>query len=204
MFSKNIKYLRTQRNMLQSDLAEALGYKSKATICRWENGETYPRARQQEQLSKLFDVSIDDLMHADLQRPTKAPSAVRIPILGRVPAGIPIEAITDVEGWEEIPQAMTTGGREYFALRVTGDSMIPKYVDGDIIIVRIQPDCDSGQDCVAYVNGYDATLKRIIKREGLVILQPINPKYEPLIYAADDPVNPVTIAGVVVEIRRKV
>ena len=119
-----------------------------------------------------------------------------------VPAGVPLEAIEDIIDTEEIPAEWTTGGREYFGLRVKGDSMYPKYMDGDIIIVRKQDTCDSGQDCVVYVNGYDATLKQVkLLPDGGVRLQPLNPSYAPKTYYEGD--ETITIAGVVVEIRRK-
>ena len=128
----------------------------------------------------------------------------RIKVFGTVPAGIPIEAIEDVVDWEDIPNDWISGGQEYFGLKVKGDSMYPKYLDGDTIIVRKQSDCESGQDCVVYVNGYDATLKKVVKKPDCIILQPLNPTYDPKVYDYNDESNPVTIAGVVVEIRRTV
>jgi len=130
--------------------------------------------------------------------------AFRVPVFGTVPAGIPIEAIEDIFDYEEIPREMTAGGREYFGLRVKGDSMEPEYRDGDTILIIKQNDCDNGQIAVIYVNGFDATLKRVVKTEDSIILQPLNPAYDPMVYRLDDPDNPVTILGVVVEIRRKV
>ena len=82
--------------------------------------------------------------------------------------------------------------------------MFPKYLDGDIIVVREESDCESGQDCIVYVDGYDATLKKVIKKADHIILQPLNPEYEPIMYKYNDEEHPVNIAGVVVEIRRKV
>ena len=128
----------------------------------------------------------------------------RIKVFGTVPAGIPIEAIEDVVDWEDIPNDWISGGQEYFGLKVKGDSMYPKYLDGDTIIVRKQSDCESGQDCVVYVNGYDATLKKVVKKPDCIILQPLNPTYDPKVYDYNDESNPVTIAGVVIEIRRTV
>lgn len=127
------------------------------------------------------------------------PKARRINVYGRIPAGMPIESITDIVDWEEIP---ADWHGEYIALQVKGDSMEPEYRDSDVIIVRVQPDCESGQDCALYVNGYDATLKRVIKRPDHIMLQPLNHAYEPKTYAYGDP-NGVTILGVVVEMRRR-
>ena len=70
-------------------------------------------------------------------------SSVRIPVLGRVAAGVPIDAIEDVLDWEEIPEAMAATG-EFFGLKIKGDSMQPRIAEGDVVIVRSQPDAESG------------------------------------------------------------
>lgn len=128
--------------------------------------------------------------------------AIRVPVLGRVPAGIPLEAIQEVIDYEEIPAEMGRGGAEYFGLLVKGDSMYPRYLEGDVIIVRKQSTCESGQDCVVYVNGYDATLKTVfLLDDGGIKLQPFNHLYPPKTYYPGD--EPIAIAGVVVELRRK-
>ena len=200
MFAKNLKYLREAHNMTQSDLADKMGFKSTSTVGKWETGENKPRYEGMIKLAQIFNVPVDRLMYEDLQKkPESNSGAVRIKVYGSVPAGIPIEAIEDVIGFEDIPAEWTAGGREYFALKVVGDSMAPKYLNGDTVICRKQSCCENGQDCVVYVNGYDATLKRVIKKNGVIVLQPLNPMYETKIYTDD-----VHIAGCVVEIRRLV
>ena len=90
---------------------------------------------------------------------------------------------------------------------VQGDSMLPKFEDGDTIILRKTDQCESGQICAVYVNGYNATLKKVIitDQPAQIILQPLNADYDPMVYDYD-PANPdyVKICGVVVEIRRSV
>ncbi len=78
--------------------------------------------------------------------------------------------------------------------------MYPKYLEGDTVIIQLQQDCDSGQDCACYVNGYEATLKTVKKEEGKIELKPINPNYPPKTYKHP---GEVTILGVVKELRRK-
>ena len=134
---------------------------------------------------------------------TDQSSPVRIPVLGSVPAGIPLEAVEDIVDWEDIPREWTKGGKEYFGLKIHGDSMYPKYMEGDTIILRKADDCESGDECVVYVNGYDATFKKVIKKSDHIILQPLNGAYEPMMIDNNDQDNPVKIAGVVVELRRK-
>lgn len=127
----------------------------------------------------------------------------RIPIYGTIPAGIPVAAIQDIEGYEEIDPSMLRGGKRYFGLKVKGNSMYPMFLEGDTIIVNQQPDCESGQICAVRVNGDDATLKKVIKQGVTTVLQPLNPEYEPMFFvgSADEP--SLEIMGVVVEIRRK-
>ncbi len=101
---------------------------------------------------------------------------------------------------------MTAGGKEYFGLRVHGDSMYPEYLDGDTVIVRRQPCCDNGDICVVYVNGYEATLKQVkLLEDGGLSLIPRNPTYAPRTFTPAEIADlPVAICGVVVELRRKV
>ncbi|OUN13775.1 LexA family protein [Flavonifractor sp. An91] len=135
-----------------------------------------------------------------------SPSGVRIPVLGTIPAGIPLDAIEDILDWEEIPAAWTTGDRQYFGLRVRGDSMYPRYLDGDTVILQKETTCESGDDCAVLVNGAEATLKQVmIKGDGSLELRPANPAYPPRTYSpAEIESIPVQIIGVVVELRRKI
>lgn len=127
----------------------------------------------------------------------------RIPVYGTIPAGIPIAAIQDIENYEEIDSSMLRGGKQYFGLKVKGSSMYPMFMEGDTIIVRQQPDCESGQVCAVRVNGDDATLKKVIKQGGTTILQPLNPDYEPMFFVGASEEPSLEIMGTVVEIRRK-
>ena len=127
----------------------------------------------------------------------------RIPVLGRIPAGIPVEMVQDVIDYEDISEDMLRGGKEYFALKVNGDSMYPEYLNGDVLIVLKQNDCESGQDCVVAVNGDDATFKRVYKLNGGITLQPLNNSFMPTFYSNQDIASkPVRILGVVKQIRR--
>lgn len=159
-----------------------------------------------DRILSAADIEIRDSFEATMKALGKvldiSTPQTRIKVLGSVPAGIPIEAIEDIVDWEEIPREWTLSGKEYFGLKVKGDSMSPEYLDGDTIILQKTNDCESGDDCVVYVNGYDATFKRVIKKTDHIILQPINSTYEPIMceYTGD---NSVQIAGVVVELRRK-
>lgn len=138
------------------------------------------------------------------ESPTRHAKGVRIPVLGRVAAGIPIEAVTDVEDWEEIPETMAKNG-EYFALRIQGDSMLPEIRQGDIVIVQKQPCVESGEIAIVLVNGNDATCKKIQKQEGGITLIGYNTAvYSPTFYTKKQIENlPVRVLGKVIEVRRK-
>lgn len=201
IFSKNLnKYMQLNRKN-QIDIINDLGF-NKSAVSTWCNGTRLPRMDKVDALARYFHINRSDLIEEHNDQP--APNPNRIPVLGSVPAGVPIEAIEDIVDWEDIPMDWLRGGQEYFGLKVKGDSMYPKYLENDTVIVRKQDDCESGQDCVVYVNGYDATLKKVVKKPDCIILQPLNPVYDPKIYDYNDEENPVIIAGVVVEIRRSV
>lgn len=125
-------------------------------------------------------------------------------VYGTIPAGTPIECIEDIIDTEEIPADMLKGGKEYFGLRVKGDSMFPEYLDGDTLILLKQDTCENGDDCVVMVNGQDGTFKRVFKNENGIILQPLNNAYSPISYSNKEIEElPVKILGKVVELRRK-
>lgn len=201
IFSKNLNKYMQLNNKNQIDIINDLGF-NKSSVSTWCNGTRLPRMDKVDALARYFNINRSDLIeeHNDFH----APKPNRIPVLGSVPAGLPIEAIEDIVDWEDIPMDWLRGGQEYFGLKIKGDSMYPKYLENDTVIVRKQGDCESGQDCVVYVNGYDATLKKVVKKPDCIILQPLNPVYDPKIYDYNDEENPVIIAGVVVEIRRSV
>ncbi len=129
---------------------------------------------------------------------------VRIPVLGRVVAGIPLEAIEEIEDYEEIPRKMAASG-EFFALKIKGRSMEPKLTEGDIVIVRKQEDVDSGDTAIVLVNGDEATVKQIKKTEAGIMLIGFNVEvYQPHFYSNEQiEALPVRIIGKVVESRHK-
>lgn len=196
---RNLKAARKAKGLTQIEVADLIGL-SQSAYSYWENGKARIDNESLAKLSSLFGVSVDYLLGKD-----DFPDAVRIPVFSRVAAGIPIEAIEDIVDWEEIPRALCSGERQYFALRVSGDSMWPDYLQDDTVIVRRQDTCESGDDCVVYVNSTDATLKQVkLGNHGELTLIPRNQSYPPRTFTAQEVTElPVTIAGVVVEMRRK-
>lgn len=187
----------------RSDICKDLGF-AYTTFTSWETGVNYPRIDKIEMMADYFHIEKSDLIEDKTDKPSSPTKGIRIPVLGKVAAGIPIEAITDIEDWEEIPQSMAKTG-EYFALKIAGKSMEPRMMDGDVVIVRRQSDVDSGDIAVVLVNGNDATVKQISKSDAGLTLIGWNPSvYTPRTYNKKECKElPVTILGKVVEIRGK-
>ena len=162
-------------------------------------------------IAKAMNMSIDELLKIidddqEFQINEESPKAnpTLVLVYGTIPAGIPMEMIEDILGTEEISPDMLKGGKEYFGLRIKGDSMNPEYRNNDTLIIEKTQDVENGQDAIIMINGDDATFKRVFKDENGIILQPLNPSYSPLVFTNEDIKNkPVKIIGRVVEIRRK-
>lgn len=198
---KNILYtLRKERGLTQEKVAQYLNTVH-SSYNRMENNDIDRISPDYLiKLSKLYNVSIDYLLG---QEQTKREKGIAIPVLGIIPAGIPIEAIEDIIDYEEIPQEMAKTG-EFFGLKVKGDSMAPRIQNGDVVIVRKQDGCETGDVCVVMVNGFDATLKQVKKDYNGITLVPFNDEYKPMFYSNKDIQElPVKILGKVVELRGK-
>ena len=217
MYMTNIelgKYLRNVR--------ESLGYStydvnklcdiSPSYLSLFETGKRKPSAVVLRKLAPIYNLDYLDLYekagYLDLAESEKlsnntSNSAV-VFVYGTIPAGIPMECIEDIIDTEEISADMLKGDKQYFGLKIKGNSMEPEYLDGDTIILEKTEDCESGDDAVVMVNGDDGTFKRVFKNDNGIILQPLNPAYAPLVFTNEDIEKlPVRILGVVVEIRRK-
>lgn len=197
-FSIMLRSFREREGLSQTDLAKLLGV-SKQSISMYELGKREPDFVTEERIADILGVDLDTLRGRD----SSGKDSVKLKVLGRVAAGIPIEMITDIVDEEEISAQMASVG-EYFALRIKGKSMEPVINDGDNVIVKKQPDVDSGDIAIVTVNGEDATCKMVKKTAAGVILMPKNPSFEPLFFTNEEVVSkPVTILGKVVELRRK-
>lgn len=199
---ENIKQARMKAQISQDELAKRLGYKSRSTIAKIESGENDLTQKKVAAFAKALNVSIDFLMDGNGNENNS--QGVRIPVLGRIVAGIPLEAIEEIEDYEEIPRKMAASG-EFFALKIKGHSMEPKLTEGDIVIVRKQEDVDSGDTAIVLVNGDEATVKQIKKTETGIMLIGFNVEvYQPHFYSNEQiEALPVRIIGKVVESRHK-
>ena len=112
--------------------------------------------------------------------------AMELPVMGRIAAGVPIEAISEVSHHVAVPGSMLSGKGQHYALEVKGDSMIEAGInDGDIVVIREQSTADNGDIVVALVEGEEATLKRLRKKGGSIALEPANRAYETRIFGPD-------------------
>lgn len=197
-----LKALRKERNLRGEDVAKAVGVKP-TTYVRWETGTNSPN-RKLIALAKFFNVSTDYLMTGAESLKDEKRNIVRVPVLGRVAAGIPIDAIQEIEGWEEMYKPGAKEG-EYFALHIKGSSMEPRMREGDIVIVRRTEAFENGDTCIVLVNGNEATCKIVQKQEnGITLIGYNTAVYPPHFYSSEEVVNlPVKIIGVVVEFRGK-
>ena len=199
MFSQELKRLRKVSKLTQQQLADKLDL-SKSTISMYENGNREPDFETEELIADFFNVDINTLRGVEKSNTHKG---VMIPVLGYVRAGIPIEAVQEILDYEEISESAAASG-EHFALRITGDSMEPKFSDGDVVIVRKQTQVDNGQIAVVLVNGNDATVKKFYRTDNGIKLVSTNPTYDPFFFTPSE-VNslPVQVIGRVVELRAK-
>nr|DAP74680.1 MAG TPA: Repressor protein CI [Caudoviricetes sp.] len=178
-------------------------------LSQYVNGKVEPRQSKLYILGQALKVNEAWLMGYDVPMHQKgivepnSSSQIKVPVLGTVRAGLPMEAVENILDYEEISEDMARQG-DYFALQIKGDSMEPRIKEGDVVIVRKQPDVESGEVAIVLVNGDEATIKKVQKFNGGINLVPSNPAYEVKTYSNDDIESlPVSIIGKVVELRAK-
>ena len=208
---ERVKEIRNKLDMSQVDFATKINV-SKQTLYKYENNLiTNIPSDKIEAVAKLGHVSPTYLMGWNIsENPISSDKnnniniksiskGVKINVLGRVAAGLPIEAVENIIDTEEIAK---TG--DFFGLLIRGDSMTPSICNGDIVIVRQQDDAESNEVVIATINGTDAVCKRLRKYKDGIELLSNNPSYEPLNFSNEEIADkPVKILGKVVELRRK-
>lgn len=206
-FSQRLIELRENRGLKQEQLASAIG-KSKSLICMYESGKRCPPYEVQELLADYFNVSLDYLMGRDdvysviVKSTTQL--AHKIPVYGKVAAGIPLEMVEDIIDYEEIP-AKWGDPSDYFCLQIEGNSMEPRIANGDVVVVKKQADADTGDVVIFSVNGERASCKRLRKMDDGLMFIPFNSNgHDPKMFLWDEVKElPVQILGKVVELRAK-
>ena len=205
--AQNIKRYMRKKNISRRELCDALGFNYN-TLADWLHARKYPRIDKIEMMANYFGISKADLVEQyseDSANRIGALDMIKIPVLGSVVAGDPREAIQEADEFMYIPSLDHRRSEDYFALRVFGESMEPNLMDGDIAIVRIQPDVDSGQVAVVLIDNQDSTVKRVFKSQDGITLVADNPAvFSPRFFSNEDCLSlPVLILGRVISIQRE-
>ena len=203
-----IKELRKQKGVTLEKLASVLNL-APSTISQYETNKRQASYETLVAIAKYFNVTVDYLLgitpqpSIDLTRKSLSSNKIKIPVVGEIRAGLPTFADENIIDYEEVPEEMVKDG-EYFGLKVKGDSMLPRIVEGDVVIVRKQNTADNGDICVVLVNGDSATLKKVKFADNGIMLIPNNQLYETMFYSKKEIQDlPVEIVGKVVELRGK-
>jgi repressor LexA len=191
---QRIAALRGKFGWTQEDIAKKLNVR-RQTVSGWERDERALKDDTLQKLADIFEVSVDYIMgrtsvpipiddvtpNALISGAWPLSSVVRIPVLGQIQAGEPFLAETNIDGWEEVPSDTVRDG-DYFFLRVKGDSMRDARIEeGDLVLVRQQPDVEDGEIAVVMVGVDEACLRRVKKQNGHLVLWSANPHYPPLV-----------------------
>lgn len=201
MFGNVLKNLRMSKGLSQEELSNKFGV-STSTIGMYETNKREPNFDLLKEFANFFNVSTDYLLE-QIKKDDLDSEIKQIPLLGKIQAGEPTTMFLDIIDYIDIPADMARGNKELFALKTTGKSMEPNFIEGDILIFEKTENCENGQFCAVAVNGDDATFKKVTKTDTGIMLQPLNPAFETKFYTNDQIDSlPVTIIGVLKQIRR--
>lgn len=213
-FSTNLKKIREEKGLSQNKLGNMVGV-NQTTIARWENKEIAPSIDNVEELANALNIPLPDLLGKDLRFDNATLvdvdfDTIQIPVLGTIKAGIAIEAQQDILEYIDIPKNWLKGGKSFYGLRISGDSMFPKYNERDIVIFEHTEDYTiaNNKDCAVMVNGYDATFKNVTINDNGITLVPLNLNnsdgYQPTFYNKEEVEKlPVKIIGIAREKRSR-
>lgn len=198
-----LEELRKAKGITMKETALQLGMPY-TTYVSYEKGQREPNSDVLIKFADFYDTTVDFILgvEKDIDIPA-ATTGVMIPVLGYVRAGVPMTAVENIVDYEEISKDDAAKG-EHFGLVVKGDSMEPRFAEGDVVIVRKQETVENGEIAVVLVNGDDATVKKFYRSDNGIKLVSTNPTYDPFFFTPDE-VNslPVQVIGRVVELRAK-
>lgn len=195
MFADRIKTLRGEVGISQTELGRELDVRQ-STVAMWESGKNTPSYDMLTRIAEFFSVEVSSLL-GEKQR------IVKIPVLGRVQAGLPRTATEDIVGYEEISEDKVRSG-EFFALQIKGDSMEPRMYEGDTVIVRRQEVVENGEIAIVLIDGEDATCKKFYAYSEGISLVSLNPRYAPIFFTRDElSTRRVEVLGRVCELRSR-
>lgn len=198
----------------QKTLAARLGIDQSA-VSYWESGRAYPDTQKQIMLADIFGVSIDYVLGRDV--PEGAPpehkpatgnshSVLRTKTIKVYSSLNLTDGLSDDSAVIDLEEIPADWEGEYFGIKVKGDSMSPRYLDGDTVIIRRQTGCENGQDALIFVGKQEGTLKKVfLDFNHTVTLKPINQSYRTMFFSEREIASlPLVIYGIAVELRRKI
>lgn len=193
---QQIRKYRKAKGMTQKELGFRIGVKHN-TISGYESGANEPEQNILFSIADVLGVSINDLFPPITNVEPVDPDFVRIPVLGTIACGEPLMVAENYAEYIYMPKDQVPSGKLFY-LRAKGNSMTPTIPDGALVLVREQPEVESGAIAAVLVNGdTEATLKRVKRQGSLVILMPDNPECEPFIVTPD---NPARVIGRAIQV----
>ena len=180
-FGRRLKQYRLDHELSQDQLAEIL-HTSKQVISRYETEQRSPKITIVQEYAEQLGVPLSYFTEEYPPNVLPLPNMRKVPLLGTIACGTPILAAENLDGYVKMPENVHAD----FCLRCKGDSMIgARIMDGDLVFIHQQPDVDNGAIAAVIVED-EATLKRIYKSTGKIILQPENPRYEPFVFVGEE------------------
>lgn len=212
MFGKRLIKIMNDLGVTQAELSKRTGI-GQSSLSAYMMGKYEPKQDNIGKIARALGVAPSYLLGWDDEQPMVSepqtiyggnifefPESVMVPVYGKISAGTPIEAIEDIEEYIDVPKKWIDAGKKIIGLVVDGDSMYPRYMDGDVVVIECGADFHSGDDCAVYVNGYEATIKQVKRTTDGVELIPVNTAYAPKRYKNGE----YSVLGVILEMRRKV
>ena len=208
-FSNRLNTAMRIRNIKATELSEKTGI-AKSSLSEYINGKYEAKQDGVYLLARALNVNeawlmgLDVPMDRELKTDVLGNLVVSIPLLGSVKAGYNYLAQENWIGTVDVETSLVGDGKDFFALKVKGDSMAPVFLEEDIVIVKKQNDCENNEFAIVIINGDEGTLKKIKKTDNGIILQPLNPAYGPVMYTKEEMETiPVLIAGIVKQLKRE-
>lgn len=204
-----IRYLREELGLSQAEIGKILGITSQG-IGLYENEKRDIPTDFLIKLASFFGVSTDYILGKTNTRIENIKNDIvddvptKIPVVGKISAGLPILATENIESYEYAPSIYIKEGFEYFYLRVNGDSMNLKFNDGDLLLVQKQDNLENDEIGVILVDGMDATVKKYKYENGLVILSPMSTNTDHIVQIYNPKDINIKIIGKVVSYQGKV
>lgn len=208
-FQNRLKKAMEIRNIKQVDLVEKTKL-DKTLINKYLAGVSNARQRKLTLLADALNVNeiwlmgYDVPMDREIKTDILGNPVVSLPLLGVVKAGYNYLAQENWIGTVDVETSLVGDGKDYFALKVKGNSMAPVFIEDDIVIIKKQNDCENNEYAVVIINGDEGTLKKIKKTDNGIILQPLNPAYGPVMYTKEEMKSiPIIIVGIVKQLKRE-